>query len=83
MRPEPHPAYASPTSRVSLFRPTITAKELCGDTAKATQVIYKLAGLSNPPLRFPLGKDSLALAKQSLAELQTEIDQYGSWSNEL
>ncbi|PCH43824.1 NAD(P)-binding protein [Wolfiporia cocos MD-104 SS10] len=83
IRPEPHLAYASPTSRVSLFRSNITARELLGNTAKATEVIYKLAGLSKPPLRFPLGKDSVSQAKQLLAEFQTEVDQYGSWSDEL
>ncbi|PCH43825.1 NAD(P)-binding protein [Wolfiporia cocos MD-104 SS10] len=83
VRSEPHPAYASPTSRVSLFRPNLTEKALTGDTEKATEVIYKVAGLSEPPLHFPLGRDSVAHAKQLLTTFQTAVEQYGPWSDEL
>ncbi|KAF9805187.1 hypothetical protein IEO21_09163 [Rhodonia placenta] len=54
-----------------------------GDTEKAVEVIYAVADLPDPPVRFPLGRDCNESFRKQIAKLTTIMDQYGSWSDEL
>ena len=44
------------------------------------EAVYKLAGLEQPPLHFPLGKDSIEAAKTKSAALLEDTAKYESWS---
>ncbi|PCH43481.1 NAD(P)-binding protein [Wolfiporia cocos MD-104 SS10] len=77
----PHPAYTKATLPSAGFRKWLEdPKGLAGDVDKATEVIYKLSTLPEPPLHFLLGHDALGMAKEKLTNLLADIDKYGSWS---
>lgn len=57
--------------------------KLPGDVNKAIVKIYELAGLDNPPLRLPLGKDVVNSVKAQIASLTETVDKYESWSENL
>lgn len=57
--------------------------KLPGDVNKAIVKIYELAGLDNPPLRLPLGKDVVSSLKAQIASLTDTVDKYESWSENL
>jgi len=50
---------------------------------QAAEVIYGIAGLSEPPLYFPLGKDAVPFAKKKAAKLQADVEKFGSLSDGL
>ena len=54
-----------------------------GDPAKAVLKMYELANLENPPLHFPLGKDSLGVLKKKIESLTMAFRDYESWSDDL
>ena len=54
-----------------------------GNLNKAVAKIYELAGVENPPLRLPLGKDSLESIRGHLANVSAEVEKYRSWSDDL
>ena len=45
--------------------------------------MYELAGLDVPPLRLPLGKDSLEGVRAQLASVSAEVEKYQAWSDNL
>ncbi|KAH9944674.1 NAD(P)-binding protein [Amylocystis lapponica] len=81
----PHPAYDGPDSIATKVRQFVKshAQLPVGDPQKGVQVLYKLANLADPPLRFPLGKDSVEAIKQKSASLLAVVQQYESWSEGL
>ena len=54
-----------------------------GNLNKAVAKIYELAGVENPPLRLPLGKDSLESIRGHLANVSAEVEKYQAWSDNL
>ena len=54
-----------------------------GDTSKAAVVIYKLSELENPPMRLPLGKHAVRLAREKMEAVKKDVDLYESWSEGL
>ncbi|KAI0370726.1 NAD-P-binding protein [Pilatotrama ljubarskyi] len=88
----PHPAYTKPTLPSAISRKAILASvtdrmdplfEVLGDSAKAARALYRLSELPNPPLRLLLGKESLAIARDKIASLSAEVEQYAAWSDGL
>ncbi len=47
-----------------------------GDPAKVAQALIKIASEKLPPRRFIAGADAIVLAKQKVADLQTQIEAY-------
>ena len=86
VRIEQHPAYAMPTLVPSIIRSTLGVKkgrEGPQDPVKASAKIYELSLLPNPPLHFPLGKDSFAIINSALKDFAASIEPYESWSDNL
>ena len=54
-----------------------------GDPKKAVQKMWELSNLENPPLRLLLGKDINKGARDYIAQLTKETDEYESWSDHL
>lgn len=54
-----------------------------GDVNKAANAILKLSKMDAPPLRVPLGKDALAMAKMKLKALAEEVEKYEHLSEDL
>ncbi|KAH9952121.1 NAD-P-binding protein [Amylocystis lapponica] len=80
----PHPAYAKPSLMSSIVRQWLAPLPvLPGDTAKATELFYKLTTLPDPPLHLPLAKDSLTLVKRKTANLLADVAKYESWSEKI
>ena len=83
----PHPAYTKPTL------PSVTARRLLTDPAgpklswnnmeKGVAKIYQLTTLDDPPLHFPLGKDSVSLIRDQIEALTKDLERYESWSADL
>ncbi|CDO72279.1 hypothetical protein BN946_scf184970.g131 [Trametes cinnabarina] len=76
----PHPAYNSPDLPSNQIRAAWGTFDPPGDTEKAVEVFYRIAGLRDPPLHFPVGEDVLALVKNKIAQLEEVMQEYGSWS---
>lgn len=78
----PHPAYADYPPVQVLRSLTSAPKESIplGDTRKAAEAIYKVAGAADPPLRLPLGADAVGLVKNKIAQLEKELEQWMSLS---
>lgn len=79
-----HPAYDNPRL------PSFAARQFSGqlvstaaDPEKAVVRFYELAHLPNPPLRFPIGKDSVASGREQIRKVIADLDQYESWSEGL
>ena len=82
----PHPAYTtsvSPTWRERERSKGVKYTPNMADPAKAIEIMYRLSSLQSPPLQLPLGKDSLAMVKGMVANLQQMTERYASWSDEL
>lgn len=92
----PHPAYASYVSpdlskdppQPQGLLPSIITRQLVtmpfpGDTAKAAAVIYRLSELEDPPMRLPLGKHAVRLAREKMDAVKRDVDAYEGWSEGL
>lgn len=78
----PPPAYSKPDSIVTKIRQWLeNDPKLPGDPKKAAEVIYKLAGLTEVPLHLPLGKEAVAKAKEFVAKLAKEVEQFESFAD--
>jgi len=42
-----------------------------------------LSNVENPPLRFPIGKDSVQRVKLQLGLVKADVEKYESWSEDL
>ncbi|OBZ73024.1 hypothetical protein A0H81_07099 [Grifola frondosa] len=85
----PHPAYSNPALQSVIMRSAILASvhtdndprwAVPGDTKKAVKVLYRLSELTDPPLRLPLGKDSVTICRDKIASFTADVDQYEPWS---
>lgn len=47
-----------------------------GDPVKLAEAIYQLAQAEKPPLRLPLGSDTVARVHERIAQVQTELQQW-------
>ena len=54
-----------------------------GDVDKATQKIYEISKLENPPMRLSLGKDCLELTRAQVQRLTVDLDECEKWSEDL
>ena len=76
-------AYQSPTSGLSqsakLYEGAHNGTKL-GDPKKAAERIYELSLLDSPPLRLPLGPDSVQYIRKQLDRITSELEEYQSWS---
>ncbi|KAF9809729.1 hypothetical protein IEO21_07296 [Rhodonia placenta] len=72
-RSQVHPAYAH--LPVAASHKYLEGNPLArGDTAKAVEVIYAVAGLPDPPLRFPLGRGCIESFRNQITKLNANID---------
>ncbi|KAI0671224.1 NAD-P-binding protein [Trametes maxima] len=78
-----HPAYNNPDLPANRLRARWDGFVSPGDTRKAVEVFYRVAGLSNPPLRFAVGKDAVELIRKKLSVLEASIEEYQSWQEGL
>jgi len=84
VRTPSHPAYDKPTLRVAAARKWPEGNPVVrGDATRRVEIIYRIAALPEPPLHFPMGKDCVQSVKGKITRLQTEIDEYESWSRGL
>lgn len=83
-----HPAYTKPDGHVAKQREyekiayDDPANKM-GDVEKAAQKIFDLSNLAEPPLRLPLGKDSVAEIRSQLQRIAADLDAYEEWSGDL
>ncbi|THG96423.1 hypothetical protein EW026_g5403 [Hermanssonia centrifuga] len=80
-----HAAYLKPSLVSAATRSYLlnTSVRIGGDAVKAIAKVYDLAQLENPPLRLPLGKDTVAGFREKLAKIVADVDRYESWSEGL
>ncbi|KAI0671249.1 NAD-P-binding protein [Trametes maxima] len=78
-----HPAYSNPDLPISHIRKLVGNFTPSGDVQKAVRAIYDVAGLPEPPLHLPLGKDAVALARQKITSLTVDADKYEYFSTDL
>ncbi|KAI0637618.1 NAD-P-binding protein [Trametes polyzona] len=79
-----HPAYrANPELPTSKFRAAWDTLDPMGDAKKAAKAFYTVAGLSDPPLRIPLGKDAVAILRKTAQDVIAEADKYEYLSEDL
>ena len=53
------------------------------DASKAMEAVYKVAILTDPPLRLPLGKDILAMIRNKQEMTALTLEKYSEWSGDL
>ncbi|KAL7279597.1 hypothetical protein ACG7TL_006002 [Trametes sanguinea] len=78
-----HPAYTNPDLPANKVRAEWEGFVSPGDTRKAIEVFYRIAGLPDPPLHFPLGLDAIAMVREKTSALNATMDEYESWSEGL
>ncbi|OJT12140.1 hypothetical protein TRAPUB_11317 [Trametes pubescens] len=78
-----HPAYSNPNLPVTQMRKHWDSFSPKGDAQKGVDAFYKIASLENPPLRVPLGKDSIAMLRKKIASLTADVDNYEYLSEDL
>ncbi len=79
-----HPAYANTSLSSHATRAFLDNAATAGaDPDKAVKRFYKLAHLPEPPLRFLVGKDAVATARQQMKSVIADVDKYEAWSEGL
>lgn len=80
-----HQAYSNPNLPTVGFRESIESGKFIGtgDPEKLVNVVYQLGQLPDPPLRVPLGKDSVGAFKGKLESLKKDLDRVESWSDDI
>lgn len=53
------------------------------DITKSGAIVWKLSLLPNPPLRLPLGKDTIVAFREKLASVTADTNEYEAWSDEV
>ncbi|KAF9448715.1 NAD(P)-binding protein [Macrolepiota fuliginosa MF-IS2] len=82
----PHPAYIDPNLGTNVSRKWMTPDKLAlvaGNVSKGVSFFYRLSMLDNPPFRLPLHPRVLERARHHIQTIQTGVDEYGSWSDEI
>ncbi|PCH43480.1 NAD(P)-binding protein [Wolfiporia cocos MD-104 SS10] len=82
LRVPTHPAYIDPVTQSHTARSYLMINPAVpSDPIKGVNAIYRLAGIPNPPLRLPLGKDALGMVRKkgedliAAAELSTSFSE--------
>ncbi|KAH9849469.1 NAD-P-binding protein [Lenzites betulinus] len=78
-----HPAYSNPELPSNKIRQLKDNFPLTGDSKKAAGAFWKIAALEDPPLRVPLGKDSINLLRKKLAFYTADLEKYEYLSEDL
>ncbi|KAH7920232.1 NAD(P)-binding protein [Leucogyrophana mollusca] len=78
-----HPAYADQSLPAQQQRKWFSSNEIDGDISKAVVVMEKLAHLDEPPVRIPLHRLSILLARRKAERVQKETDEYELWSEDV
>jgi len=73
-----HPAYTNDALPTNLLRRFVTVGDAAGDPDKAALAFVKIAGLEDPPFRFPIHKDAIATARFKAAALNEAADKWES-----
>ncbi|KAI0738901.1 NAD(P)-binding protein [Daedaleopsis nitida] len=81
--PPAHPAYETPTAPTAMMRKNWDKFVCNGDARKGMEVVYKLASLEDPPMHFPLGKDTVEVFNKKATQVLAETKEYASWSDNL
>ncbi|KAI0775585.1 NAD-P-binding protein [Trametes elegans] len=79
----PHRAYSNPALPGTLLRESWNTFVPPGDAVKAAEVFFRVTTLANPPLHLLVGKDANEMARKTLADLEEDVNHYGSWSDNL
>lgn len=83
----PAKGYEDPSTPAAKGRAVVKAAQdagvRCGDLGKTIDKIYELTELEHPPFRFIVGKDSLSVVRAHLENLDRDMDEYESWSEDL
>jgi NAD(P)-dependent dehydrogenase (short-subunit alcohol dehydrogenase family) len=79
---KPADSYAATVGGIRDFVVTINAQpeQYQGDPLLFAQAMLRVADLDNPPLRLPLGQDSLDSVRQKMTAKQADLDQWESLS---
>ncbi|KAH7911691.1 hypothetical protein BJ138DRAFT_1085149 [Hygrophoropsis aurantiaca] len=80
---DPHPTYTEPQLPGQQQREFFKSSKIYGDTAKAVIVMERLAHVDEPPVRMPLHKMSIDLARQKAKRVERETADYESWSEDV
>lgn len=76
-----HLAYAKETAPAASIRRALSPSNLdLPDAGKAMEAVYEAATLTNPPLRLPLGKDTLAMVRNRQERTSCVLNEYSGWS---
>ncbi|KAI0086340.1 NAD(P)-binding protein [Irpex rosettiformis] len=79
--------YMTPTSGLAklekLFGHLMKPDAKMGDTVKFAEKVWELLALPNPPLRLPLGLDSIDFIEGQLKIISTDLEEYRSWSEDV
>ncbi|KAL0577663.1 hypothetical protein V5O48_004311 [Marasmius crinis-equi] len=81
-----HPTYTNPQVPGVAYRLAldgISEKDIKGDPNKMTKAVLKSTYLENPPKRLILGKEAVQAVKEKLAEIEKDLLEYESWSEDL
>jgi hypothetical protein len=54
-----------------------------GDPVKAASAFWRLSLEEQPPLYLPLGKDALVLVRNKIVALESDLNKYEKWSDDL
>ncbi|KAI0369414.1 NAD-P-binding protein [Pilatotrama ljubarskyi] len=79
----PHPAYTNPQLPGNQLRAVWDKFRAPGDPRKAMEVVYEIAGMPDPPLRFPIGKDAISLIEKKLEETRDVVERCKPWSEDM
>ena len=81
--PEPHPAYAhNPNVPTTYFRNNAFDGDW-KDPKKSAELLHRVAGLQDPPLRLAVGRDAIAHMRKKLVVVAGNLDEYETWSEGL
>lgn len=80
-----HPAYTKPELGSNLIRNDFSSRDplSLSDPMMAVKRIYEMSQLPEPPLRFLIGKDAVAVSRTQLKSIKEDTDKYESWSEGL
>ena len=84
-----HPAYTAPTNVAHKMRAFVAGQfdpRTAVNVSSLERIVAKMydaAGLEDPPLRLPLGEDTVELLGSQLKGLQENLEKWKGWSKGL
>ncbi|KAI0076328.1 NAD(P)-binding protein [Panus rudis PR-1116 ss-1] len=84
-RVDPPPAYNKPTLGGVQWRKFFLESDPAklGNARKASEKVYEIARVADPPLRLPLGKEPFERIPIAFKQIQDEMAKYESWQKDL